>query len=101
MLKEIAPRVVRAAFVANPKTGAYDYFLSAAQALAPSLAMEIVPSPVETADDIERTIKSFASAPDNGLFLPPDSTTALHRELIIALAARHRLPAVYTGRFWV
>jgi putative ABC transport system substrate-binding protein len=101
MLKEMAPRVARAAFVANPKTGAYDYFLRAAQALAPSLAMEIVPSPVETADDIERTIKSFASAPDSGLFLPPDSTTALHRELIITLAARHRLPAVYTGRFWV
>jgi putative ABC transport system substrate-binding protein len=100
MLKEIAPHLVRAAFMANPKTISYDYFLRGAEAVAPSLAIEVVPSPVETADDIERTIESFARMPNSGLFLPPGSTTGslINRDLIIALAARHRLPAVYTNR---
>jgi putative ABC transport system substrate-binding protein len=101
MLKEIAPQLARVAFIANPKTAPYDYFLRAAEALAPSLAIELVPSPVETAADIERAIESFARMPNGGLLLPPDGTTLLHRDLIIALAARHRLPAVYSGRYWV
>jgi ABC-type uncharacterized transport system substrate-binding protein len=101
MLKEIAPRLVRAAFMANPRTTSYDYFLRATEAAAQSLAIELVPSRVETAADIERVIESFARVPNGGLFLPPDSTLAVHRNLIIALAARHRLPAVYTARFWV
>jgi putative ABC transport system substrate-binding protein len=101
MLKEISPTLVRAAFMANPKTTPYDYFLRAATALAPSLAVELVPSPVETAADIEAAIKSFARLPNGGLVLPPDSTTNVHRDLIIALAARHRLPAVYPLRIFV
>jgi putative ABC transport system substrate-binding protein len=101
MLKEIAPRLVRVAFVANPKTAPYDYFLRAAQAAAPSLAIELVSSPVENAADIERTIEFFARVPKGGLFLPPDVTTTPDRELIIALAARHRLPAVYGSRAFV
>ena len=68
---------------------------------APSLAIELVPSPVETAADIERAIESFARVPNGGLVLPPDTTTIVHRDLIIALAARHRLPAVYAFRFFV
>ena len=61
MLKEIAPRLERAAFVANPKTAPYyDYYLRAAESLAPSLGIELVPSLVENAADIERTIESFA-----------------------------------------
>jgi putative ABC transport system substrate-binding protein len=101
MLKEIAPRTGRAALLANPKTTPYDYFLQAAMALAPSLAMELVPSPVDDAADIERAIVAFARVPDGGLILPPDSTTILHRDLIIELAARHRLPAVYAANFFV
>jgi ABC-type uncharacterized transport system substrate-binding protein len=101
MLREIAPRMVRAALVANPKTPIYGYFLRAAEAIAPSLAIELVPSPVETAADIERAIESFARAPNGGLFLPPNATIVLHRDLIIALAARHRLPAVYAFRQFV
>ena len=101
MLREIAPRIARAALVADPKTPIYDYFLRAAEAIAPSLAIELVPSPVETAADIERAIESFARAPNGGLFLPPNATTVLHRDLIIALAARHRLPAVYAFRQFV
>ena len=101
MLKEIAPRLVRAAFMGNPKTTPYDYFLRAAEAAARSLAIELVSSPVETAADIERAIESVARVPNSGLLLKPDTTNTLHRDLIIALAARHRLPAVYTARFWV
>jgi putative ABC transport system substrate-binding protein len=103
MLKEIAPHLTRAALVGNPKamTTVYDGFLRSAKAIAPSLAIELVPSPVENAADIERAIESFARIPNGGLVLPPDTTTILHRDLIIALAARHRLPAVYQARFWV
>jgi putative ABC transport system substrate-binding protein len=101
MLKEIAPRMARAAFVANPKISTYEYYLRTAQAIAPSLAIELVPSPIETAADIERAIELFAREPNGGLFLPPNTTNNVHRALIIALAARHRLPAVYAFRFFV
>ena len=60
-----------------------------------------MPSPVENAADIERAIESFARVPNGGLVLPPDATTIVHRDLIIALAARHRLPAVYAARLFV
>jgi putative tryptophan/tyrosine transport system substrate-binding protein len=102
MLKEIAPSLVRAAFVANPKTATYyDYYLRAGEALAPSLGIEPGPTFVENATDIERSIASFASAPNGGLVVLPDVTTAAHRDLIIALAARHRVPAVYYSRYFV
>jgi putative ABC transport system substrate-binding protein len=60
-----------------------------------------LPSPVATAADIEHTIQSFAAAPNGALFLPPEGTPVLHRDLIISLAARHKLPAVYAYRFFV
>jgi ABC-type uncharacterized transport system substrate-binding protein len=101
MLKEIAPRLERAALVANPKTTAYDHFLRAAETVAPSLAIKLVPSTVATAADIKHAIDSLAGAPNGGLLLPPDGTTILHRDLIIALAAQHKLPAVYSFHFFV
>jgi putative tryptophan/tyrosine transport system substrate-binding protein len=101
MLKEIAPRLEHVALVANPKTSPYDYFLRAAEAAAPSLAIKMVPNPVATAADIEHAINSFAGVPNGGLLLPADATIILHRDLIIALAARHKLPAVYPFHFMV
>ena len=101
MLKEIAPNLTRAALLANPKTAAFDYFLRSAKTLAPSLAIEVVPMPIENANDIERSIEGFAREANGGLVLPPDTTTVVHRELIIRLAARHRLPAVYAIRVFV
>jgi putative ABC transport system substrate-binding protein len=102
MLKEVAPGLLRAAFVANPKTATfYDYYLHAAEAAAPSVGIELVPSLVENATDIERAIESFASTPNGGLVLIPDVTTMVHRDLIIAFAARHRIPAVYYSRVFV
>jgi putative tryptophan/tyrosine transport system substrate-binding protein len=100
MLKEIAPRLERVAVVFNPKINPGIY-VHAAEAIAPSLAIELVPSFVETSADIERAIESFASVPNGGLLVVPDLTAVLHRDLIISLAAKHRLPAVYQARFWV
>lgn len=101
MLKQIAPNLTRAALVANPRTAAFDYFVQSAKAVAPSLAIDLVPTPVDNAADIERAIKTFAREPNGGLVLPPDTSTVVHRNLIIALAAQHRLPAVYALRVFV
>ena len=100
MLKEIDPSLKRVALVANPTTTNFDYFLHAAVAAAPSLAIEVVPNRVETTGDIERTIGTFAGTPNGGLLLPPDGTVNRNHELIVTLAARHRLPAVYPFRYF-
>jgi putative ABC transport system substrate-binding protein len=101
MLKEIAPRLARVALVAGPRTTAYDYFVRNAEAAGSSLGTEIVPIPVADAADIERGIEAFSRVPNGGLLLPPDGTTIVHRDLVIALAASHGLPAVYGLRFFV
>jgi putative ABC transport system substrate-binding protein len=101
MLKEIAPHLTRAALIAHPKAGPYDYFLRSAALAAPRLAIELMPSPVENAADIERVIDAVARVPNAGLVILPDSGTILHRDLIIDLAARHRLAAVYGFRVFV
>src|SRR5215475_1187598 len=101
MLKEIAPTVVRVGLVGDPKSPVYNYFVRTGQAAGRSLAIELVPTPVENAADIERSIESFAGTPNGGLLLPPDITTITHRDLILALAEKHRLPAVYPFRLFV
>ena len=99
MLKEISPRLARVGLLANPKTTAYDYFVRSAEAVAASLALVLVASPVETAADVERAVESLV--PDGGLLVPPDASTTADRDLIIGLAARHRIPAVYAFGFMV
>ena len=101
MLKEIAPNLTRAGILANPKSTPFDYFLRSAEALAPSLSIELMPMPVENSTDIERALGAFASEGNSGLVLPPDTTTVIHRNLIVALAARYRLPAVYAIRVFI
>ena len=101
LLKEIAPHLKRTALVANPISTPYDYFVRSAKAVAPSLALDLVPSPIANAADIEHVIETFARVPDGGLLVLPDGTSIQHRDLIIALAARHRLPTVYAYRFFV
>jgi putative tryptophan/tyrosine transport system substrate-binding protein len=102
MLKEVAPRLARVAFVANPRFRGYDYFLRFAQAAAPPLALELVPTPISNdAAAVERSIASFAQTADGGLLFVPDATIIAHRELVIALAARLRLPAIYPWRYFV
>jgi putative ABC transport system substrate-binding protein len=71
----------------------------AAETAGSALALDIVPLPVENTDaDIERAVASFASTPNGGLVVPADPTTITHRDVLIALSARYRLPAVYGYR---
>jgi putative ABC transport system substrate-binding protein len=99
MLKEIAPGLMRAALITNPKTNIFDYFVRTAKAAAPALAIDIVPLPIENTDaDIEGAVASFASMPSGALVVPPDPTTLARRDFFVGLAARYRLPAVYGYR---
>jgi ABC-type uncharacterized transport system substrate-binding protein len=101
MLREIAPHLTRAALLGNPKGFPFGYFLRIAKAIAPSLGIEIVPAPIANVEDLDRSIETFARVPNGGLLAPPDNTVEEHRDLVIALAARHRLPAVYASRDFV
>jgi putative ABC transport system substrate-binding protein len=95
MLKEAAPKTARVAIVANPKTTPFNYFVRTARGPAASLKIEIVPTPIETAADIERSLGEFAQSPFGGLLFPPDTTSILYRDLIVALVAKYKLPSVY------
>ena len=102
MLKEIAPQLTRAAFVINPNTAPfYNYYLRAAEPLSRSLGIDLVPTLVANVAEIERAIEAFARVPNGGLVVPPDATTTNNRDLIVALAARHRLPTVYANAQFV
>ena len=101
MLKEIDPRVTRAAFIINPKTSSFALFAREAETMARSLGIGLALSTIENAGDIGRVVESFASLPNGGLVLPPDATTTANRDLVVALAARYRLPAVYAWRQFV
>lgn len=95
MLKEVNPRTKRAAFMANPVIKTYEYYLRSAKAPAAALALELLPRPVRNVAEITNVFEEFARLPESGLILPPDIFTISHGDLIIGLAARHRLPAVY------
>jgi putative ABC transport system substrate-binding protein len=101
MLKEVAPRLARVMFVADPKFVTYDYYLRAAQGAATALDLELTPGRVERESEIEKLISAFARIPDGALVVPPDLTTANYGQLIVALAAKHRLPAVYAFSYLV
>jgi putative ABC transport system substrate-binding protein len=101
MLKEITPQLARAALVANPKTLPFDYFVRSAKAAAPSLGIEAVPSPVASAADIEHTISTFAKLPNGGLVILASATLFANQDLVVKLAAQHRLPAVYAQASFV
>jgi putative ABC transport system substrate-binding protein len=102
LLKQIAFTVERAAFIFNPDTAPYaDYFLRPAESAASSFGIKLITSPVHNAAEIERTITALARKPGAGLIAMPDITTIVHRELIVALAAQHRVPAIYPYRFFV
>jgi putative ABC transport system substrate-binding protein len=93
LLKEISPRVSRAALVFNPDT-------IPVQAAADKFAVEVVVAPVRDLAQIEAVMTRVGREQDGGLILPPDSFTAAHRKLIVELAARYRVPAVYSFRFF-
>jgi putative tryptophan/tyrosine transport system substrate-binding protein len=99
LLKEIAPRVTRAALVFNPEAGPYSAFLRPVETAAASLGVEVVVTPVHDTSEIERVLDWLAPEPNGGLIMLPDNFTTIHRELIISLSARHRIPAVYPFRY--
>src|SRR5262249_44042069 len=101
LLKEVAPRVARVAVIRDPAVPAGSGGLAAIQTVAPSFGVELTPIGVRSADEIERGIAAVARSANGGLIVVgPTSSVQLHRNLIIALAARHRLPAVYGTSIW-
>jgi ABC-type uncharacterized transport system substrate-binding protein len=100
LLKEIAPRVTRAAVIRDPTRGPGIAQFAAIQAVAPSLGLEVSPIDARHSPEIERAIAAFARTSNGGLIVTGGGT-ALHRDLIITIAARHRLPAVYPFRYHV
>jgi ABC-type uncharacterized transport system substrate-binding protein len=95
LLKEIAPHVTRAAVIRDPAIAAGVGQLGAIQFVAPSLGVELRPLGVRDAGEIERVVTAFARSSNGGLIVTGSALAVVHRELIITLAARHRLPAVY------
>jgi putative ABC transport system substrate-binding protein len=98
LLKDIAPRVTKVAFMFNPEDPAWAGYWRAGESVAPSLHVQLIQTAVRGAADIEREIDAFARERDGGLIVEPTSVTSVNRELIVALAARRRLPAVYPLR---
>jgi ABC-type uncharacterized transport system substrate-binding protein len=101
LLKEIAPKVKRAAVLREAGTAAGTGQFAAIQAVAPALGVELSPIGVGNVGEIERSVTAFAHAPDGGLIVTGSGPAAMHRDLIVALAARYKLPAVYIGRLFV
>jgi ABC-type uncharacterized transport system substrate-binding protein len=101
LLKEIAPRINRAAFLFNPATTPFrDIYLKPFKAAAASLALEAIAAPVHDMSELESVVAAQARAPNGGLLVMADSFLVTHRAEIPSLAARYRLPAVYPFRFF-
>ena len=100
LLKQIAPNVTRAAVLRDPVAVGIGQF-AAIQAVAPSLEVELSPIDARDVAEIERAVTAFAKQPNGGLIVTASAFTIIHRVLIITLAAKHELPAVYPYRFFV
>ena len=101
LLKQIAPGVTRVAVIRNPTRGGGKANFAALQAAASPLQMEVSAIDLRDVDAIERGIANFAGAPNGGLIVPPAALATTRRGVIIELAARYRLPAVYPSRIFV
>jgi putative ABC transport system substrate-binding protein len=101
LLKEIAPGVTRAAVLRDPAIPAGIGQFGAIQAVAPSFGIELRPVDVRDAGEIERAVATFARSSNDGLIVTSNALALVHRNLIVTLAARHRLPTVYPFRFFV
>jgi putative tryptophan/tyrosine transport system substrate-binding protein len=100
LLKEIAPRVTRVAVLRDLTIVGLGQ-LGAIQSVAPSLGLELTPIGVGDVGEIERTVAAFARSSNGGLIVTASTSAVIHRDLISMLAARHRLPAVYSFRYFV
>jgi putative tryptophan/tyrosine transport system substrate-binding protein len=101
LLKQIAPGVTRVAVLRDPTIASGIGQFGAIQSAAPSLGIEASPVNVRDVDDIERDLSAFARSLNGGVIVTSSPEATRHRDLIIALASRHRLPAVYAGRYFV
>ena len=101
VLKQIAPSVTRAGVVRNPAVPSGSGQFGAIQAVAPYLRMEVTPIDVRDPAEMERTVAAFAGSPNGGLIITANGAAVVHRSLIIAMAARHKLPTVYWQRHFV
>jgi putative ABC transport system substrate-binding protein len=98
LLKELAPRLARVGLLYNPQNISAAGYQRAIESVAKPLSIAPLWLPVRTAEEIEKSVEALVSEPNGGLVLPTDVTTVVHRDLIIALAARHKLPAIYSFR---
>jgi putative ABC transport system substrate-binding protein len=101
LLKQIAPSVTRVAVVRNPTRRGGNANFDAIHAAALPLGMEVSPVDLRNVDAIEHDVAGFAGTPNGGLVVPPAALATAHRDVIIKLAARYRLPAVYPLRVFV
>jgi ABC-type uncharacterized transport system substrate-binding protein len=101
LLKQIAPGITRAAVLRDPAIASGIGQFAAVQAMAPSLGVELSPVDARDAPEIERAVTAFARSGNGGLVVTPSPVASRHRDLIITLAARYRLPAVYAWRYYV
>ena len=100
LLKQLAPGVTRVAVLRNAATPSGPGQFAAIQAAAPSLSVEVSPVNVRDPGEIERTVAAFAQGANGGLIVTASPAAQFHRDLIISLAARHKLPAVYPFRYF-
>jgi ABC-type uncharacterized transport system substrate-binding protein len=101
LLKQVAPGTTRAAVLRDTANPAGNAQFGVIQAVAPSLGMEVRPFNMRDASDIERAVTAFAGSANAGLVVTGSPTGTIHRDLIVTLAARNKLPAVYPFRFFV
>jgi putative tryptophan/tyrosine transport system substrate-binding protein len=101
LLKQLGSGITRAAVLRDPTIIASISQFAAMQSVAPSLGVELTPIDTRNAGDIERAVVAFAREPNAGLIVVTGTSAITHRELIISLASRHRLPAVYPFRYYV
>jgi putative ABC transport system substrate-binding protein len=101
VLKEVAPQTTRVAMIRDPTVATATGMFGAIQAVAPSVGVELSPIDVRDAGEIEHAVTAFARSPNGGLIVTGGALAALHRDVIIKAAARHRLPAVYAFRYFV
>jgi putative tryptophan/tyrosine transport system substrate-binding protein len=100
LLKEVAPQVKRVGFMVHPETAASIGFFNFAEPMAPALKVKPVALGVHDADEIERALTAFAAESNGGLIVTPHAVTFVNRDLIVTLAARLRLPAIYPLVFY-
>lgn len=101
LLKEVAPEIVRAAVLRDASLPAGVGQFAVIQSVAPPLGIEVSPVNVRSAEDIERDVGAFARATKSGMIVASSTSALVNRDLIVALAARHKLPAVYAQREFV